>query len=223
MAQQAVAQNWFATFALLAWPGVALWLFSTRPVNRAILWTFLGAFLLLPVSASIKLTEGIPLLDKASIPALTALASCFLFARGRLRFWNGFGFAEVLLLIFLMGPFVTSELNPDPVASGAVILPGVGAYDGLSAIVAQFLSLVPFFLGRQLLRNSADFEEILRTLVIAGLLYSLPILFEIRMSPQLHLWFYGYYPHSFAQQIFARVAFDRWYLSVMGWALRSLC
>ena len=29
----------------------------------------------------------------------------------RLRFWNGFGVAEVLLLMLLIGPFVTSELN----------------------------------------------------------------------------------------------------------------
>ena len=115
-----------------------------------------------------------------------------------MRFWNGFGLAEILLLMFLIGPFVTSELNTDPVLSGSVLLPGVGSYDGLSAVIGQLLFLLPFFLGRQLLRNSADFEEILRTLVIAGLLYSLPMLFEIRMSPQLHRWVYGYYPSGFA-------------------------
>ena len=77
----------------------------------------------------------------------------------------------------------------------------MGSYDGLSAIVSQLLFVLPFFLGRQLLRNSADIEEMLRTLVVAGLLYSLPILFEIRMSPQLHLWFYGYNPSQFLQQM----------------------
>ena len=199
--QAAVAQNWFATLALLAWPVVALWLYQTRPVNQATLWTILGGYLLLPVGASIKLAEGIPQLDKISIPALAALAGCFFFARRALRFWNGFGLTEVLLLIFLIGPFVTSALNTDPVLSGPVLLPGVGAYDGLSAIVTQFLFLLPFFLARQLLRDSADIEEILRTLVIAGLLYSLPMLFEIRMSPQLHFWFYGYYPSQFVQQM----------------------
>ena len=64
--QGAVAQNWFATVALLAWPFVALWLYQTRPVNQATLWTILGAYLLLPVGASIKLAEGIPQLDKIS-------------------------------------------------------------------------------------------------------------------------------------------------------------
>ena len=41
----------------------------------------------------------------------------------------------------------------------------------------------------------------LRGLVVAGLIYSLPMLFEVRMSPQLHTWIYGYFPHSFGQQM----------------------
>ncbi len=201
MTGAAVAQNWFATLSLLAWPLVALWLYQTRPVRQATLWTILGGYLLLPVGASIKLAEGIPQLDKVSIPALSALAGCIVFAKRPWRFWNGFGLAEVLLLSYLLGPFVTSLLNPDPVVSGAVTLPGVGAYDGLSAIVAQLLFILPFLLGRQWLRNSADIEQLLRTLVVAGLLYSLPMLFEIRMSPQLHVWFYGYQPSSFLQEM----------------------
>ena len=200
-AASAVAQNWLATVALLIWPLVAVWLFSTRPVNQATLWTVLGAYLLLPQGAIIKIADGIPQLDKSSIPALAALAGCLFFSRRSIRFWNGFGFAEVLLLMFLFGPLITSELNPDPVASGSVLLPGVGAYDGLSAGAAQFLIILPFLLGRQLLRGSADIEDILRTVVIAGLLYSLPILFEIRISPQLNYWLYGYFPSQFGQQV----------------------
>jgi hypothetical protein len=198
MTQAALGQNWFATLALLAWPVVAFWLYSTRPVNQATLWTILGGYLLLPVGASIKLAEGIPQLDKISIPALAALAGCFVFARRPLRFWYGFGLTEVLLLMFLICPFVTSVLNNDTVVSGTVLLPGVGAYDGLSAMVTQTLFILPFFLGRQLLRSSADIEDILRTLIIAGLLYSLPMLFEIRMSPQLHHWLYGYSTFGFS-------------------------
>ncbi len=201
MTQAAVAQNWFATLVLLAWPFIALWLYQTRPVNQATLWTILGGYLLLPVGASIKLAEGIPQLDKISIPSLAALAGCFFFARRPLRFSNGFGLAEVLLLVLLISPFVTSQLNADPVMSGSVLLPAVGSYDGLSATAAQFLFIVPFFLGRQLLKRAGDIEEILRTLVIAGLVYSLPMLFEMRMSPQLHFWLYGYHPSQFVQQI----------------------
>ena len=60
MTGAAVAQNWFATLALLAWPLVALWLYQTRPVSQATLWTILGGYLLLPVGASIKLGRRHP-------------------------------------------------------------------------------------------------------------------------------------------------------------------
>src|SRR5690606_33843621 len=36
---------------------------------------------------------------------------------------------------------------------------------------------------------------------LAGLVYTLPVLFEVRMSPQLHAIFYGFFPHSFGQHI----------------------
>ena len=53
---QAISQtpNWFATFALVLWPLVALILYQTRPVNQATLWTILGGQLLLPVDTAIK-------------------------------------------------------------------------------------------------------------------------------------------------------------------------
>ena len=56
--EQAAAQTWVAVAALLIWPLVALWLYQTRPVNQATLWTILGGYLLLPVGAAIKLAAG---------------------------------------------------------------------------------------------------------------------------------------------------------------------
>lgn len=193
--------NWFATIALLAWPLVAVWLYQTRPINQATLWTILGANLLLPVGTGLKLAEGIPDLDKGTIPNLAALVGCLLCAKRPLRFWNGFGLPEVLLLMLVIGPFITSEMNGDSIFIGSTFLPAVGHYDALSAVVAELLFVLPFFLGRQLFRRAADHGEILRTLVMAGLLYSLPIMFEVRMSPQLHNWVYGYYPTDFQMAV----------------------
>jgi hypothetical protein len=192
--------NLFAMAALLMWPVVAIVLYHTRPVGQATLWTILGAYLLLPVGASIKF-EMVPQFDKGSIASIAALVGCSLVA-GRPRWLgHGLGLVQLLVLALLIGPFVTSELNGDPVSIGGRILPGVGHYDALSAVVAQFLHLIPFFLGRQFLSAAGDTEDALRVLIVAGLCYSLPMLFEVRMSPQLHTWIYGYFPHSFVQQM----------------------
>lgn len=192
--------NYFAYFALLAWPAVALFLYSRLPLARATIWTLLGGYLLLPMGTEIKI-QMIPAFDKQSIPSLVALICCAMTARRLPKFWHGFGLVEILIVPMFVGPFITSMLNSDPIRSGETFIPGVGAYDAGSAAVAALISLLPFFIGRQFLRNAEDNAEILRALVIAGLAYSLPILFEIRMSPQLHNWVYGYFPTSFLQQI----------------------
>lgn len=192
--------NLFAFLALLAWPLVGLWLFRTRPLTQAILWTILGGYLLLPVRAEIKF-EMIPALDKNSIPSLTAILGCMFALRRPVRLTNGFGIPELLVFGLLVGPFVTSSLNNDDIITGDRILPGVGPYDAGSAVIAQFIVMIPFFIARQCLRSAADTEKIIRVLAVAGLAYSLPMLLEIRVSPQLHVWVYGFFPHSFEQQM----------------------
>ena len=194
--------NPVTTLALLSWPVVALFLYKTRPIAHATLWTILGAYLLLPVGAVIKF-KMIPGFDKDSIPSLAALFGCVIISGRSKRFFYGFGLAEMLIVTLLICPFVTCQLNDDPIRVGRLVLPGLDSYEAGSAVIAQAIVLIPFFLGRQILRNRTDTEEILRVLVIAGLIYSLPTLFEIRFSPQLHTWVYGYFPQEFgfAQEV----------------------
>ena len=188
----------FAYIVLLIWPVVAFYLYSTLPIGRATLWTILGGYLLLPAGTEIKF-QMVPAFDKHSIPNLAALICCALYTRRLPKFSRGFGLAEVLILLMLIGPLITSMLNTDSIRIGETLLPGVGAYDAGSATIAAFIFILPFFLGRQFLRNSENNAEVLRVLVIAGLAYSLPMLFEVRMSPQLNNWIYGYFPSAWAR------------------------
>jgi hypothetical protein len=189
--------------ALLAWPAVAIWLYRTRPIGRATLWTILGGYMLLPVAADIKFPM-IPAFDKNSIPIFAALFGCAIICRRSITPLKGFGLTELLILMLITSPFVTCELNGDPVFIGGKVLPGLDSYEAGSVLIAQVVSLIPFFLGRQFLCSKTDTEEILRVLVIAGLIYSLFSLFEVRFSPQLHAWIYGYFPMAgsfFEQQV----------------------
>jgi hypothetical protein len=192
--------NLIAYFALLIWPAVTIYLYSLFPVGQATLWAILGGYLLLPVGTQIKFPM-VPALDKNSIPSIAALIGCAFYAGGMPKFFRGFRFVELLILTIPVGCFATSMLNNDPIQIGEIFLPGVGAYDAGSATIAEFIFILPFFLGRQFLRDSEHNADILRTLVIAGLVYSLPMLLEIRLSPQLHTWIYGYFPHAFSQQV----------------------
>jgi hypothetical protein len=186
--------------ALLTWPLVAFYLYHTRPVGRATLWTVIGAQLLLPAGAAIKF-EGIPAFDKFAISSLAALIGCIFIAHRRLKLIHSIGLPEILVLTLVIAPFITSATNTDAIDVGLRIVPGVDYYDAASAIVSSMLVMIPFFLGRQFLRNSNDSENILRVLVIAGLAYSLPMLIEARMSPQFHNWIYGYHSSGFVMSL----------------------
>ncbi len=188
--------NYFAYLVLLLWPVVAIYLYSRLSLGQATLWTILGGYLLLPVGTEIKF-QMVPAFNKESIPNLAALIGCALYARRLPKFFRGFGLSEVLILAILIGPFITSMLNSDTIRIGQTVLPGVGAYDAGSATIAEFIFILPFFLGRQFLSSAENTADVLRGMVIVGLVYSLPILFEVRMSPQLHVWIYGYSPSAF--------------------------
>jgi hypothetical protein len=183
--------NTFAFVMLLVWPMVVFFLFSTRQAGSATLLTFLGAQLLLPVGAVIKL-EMIPPFDKNSIASISALVGCLLSARhSRSKRWK-LSLADWLIIFFVLGAFISGVLNNDPVVVGGTVVPAVGLYDALSSAENAIIFLIPFFIGRSILREAADIGNILRTLVVGWLLYSVLILFEIRMGPQLHMWLYGY-------------------------------
>lgn len=192
--------NWLATIALMAWPVVALFLFRTKSLSEATVWTILGALLLLPSGISIKLPM-VPAIDKNSIGNLCALAGCFFLARRAKRVGIGSGLAVLLAMASILTPVITSALNNDSVVIGGRLLAGVGLYDGISALLSQLILLLPFFIGRRILREAQDVETILRALALAGLIYSLPMLFEVRMSPQLSTWIYGYFPSSYAGEM----------------------
>jgi hypothetical protein len=192
--------NWFSTIALVSWPLVALCLYLKRPLTQATMWTVLAAQMLLPVGEVIKF-KMIPQFDKDTIPCLCILVGCLVVARRGLKLFRGFGLTEVLIVMYLISPIITSELNGDALVFGDRILPGVGLYDAISALESSFILLIPFLIGRQFLRDAATTREIMLVLVLAALVYSLPMLFEIRFAPQLHYWVYGYSPSEFSQSV----------------------
>jgi hypothetical protein len=183
-------QNLFASSMLIAWPLLAIYLFATQSLTRAILWTLMGAQMVLPAGAIFKF-EMIPQFDKFSIPNLCVLIGCFSVKR-QLRIFNGFGLPELLIIGYIVSPVITSQLNGDAIVVGNRVLPGVGLYDALSAVENALIYILPFFIGRQFFRTSVHIKEILCVLATAGLLYSAPMLFEVRMSPNLQPWIYGF-------------------------------
>lgn len=192
--------NSLAYAALLAWPLITVLLFRSLSFERALIWSILGGYLLLPQQTAFD-APLIPPLDKSSIPNLAAFLMV-VFGMGRkVPIFAGSPAVAALLVLFVASPVATTLLNADAFRVGAVMVEGRPPADALAHLIRQAIFLLPFFLARQYLATQAAQREILLALAVGGLAYSLPMLLEIRLSPQLHIWVYGFFPHAFDQQM----------------------
>jgi hypothetical protein len=192
--------NTIAYAALIIWPVVILALFASLRPTHALIWSLLGGYLLLPVNTGFDL-PGVPALDKTSIPSVTALIGALIFVGARAvrlpREW----WLMMLMVLYVISPMLTVLTNPDSLVFGDLVLPGLKPYDAASAAASKGIDLIPFLLGYNMLRTARSQDYLLWALVAAMLFYSLLIIIEIRLSPQLHTWIYGFFPHSFDQQM----------------------
>jgi len=195
--------NFLAHSMLWIWLPVTLAVFAVARPRVAALVSILGGVLLLPSGVVMDLPP-LPPLDRDGAIGLGALLATLLFARGAFRRRiPGTGF-DALILVFALSELATAWTNADSLVlgDGAVIRPGLSLYDGLAAAVSQALRVAaPYVIGRALFRTPGDLELLLKASVLAALLYSPFVLFELRFSPQMHNIVYGFFPHVFSQTV----------------------
>ncbi|WP_113910737.1 hypothetical protein [Roseovarius dicentrarchi] len=203
--------NTLAYIMLMVWPLACVLLCRRLPPERAIIWCILGGYLLLPPVAGFDLPL-VPEMNKTSIPNITAFLLCVFYLKRRVSFWPENWAMRLLVLGFLLGVIPTVLTNGDairftllgqtaPIVFSTASLPGLGLRDLLSVMVAQVIVLLPFFLGRSLLSTETGLRELLLALVVGALIYSIPALIEIRLSPQINTWVYGFFQHDFEQMM----------------------
>lgn len=198
--------NGFAYLVLLSWPLVTILIFRAMPIPKAIAWTIVGGYLLLPERTGFDLPI-LPIIDKTFIPAVSAAVMTWLTLRDprppRIAFLDRRGQKIVMgLLVLLLGtPFITVLTNSEPVIFGSRFIPGLTLYDALSTVNGLLVMLIPFFLARRFLATEEDHAALLKVFALAGVAYAVPAVFEVRMSPQLNIWLYGFFPHSFQQHM----------------------
>ncbi|NDU99464.1 hypothetical protein [Pseudoroseicyclus tamaricis] len=193
--------NALAQLALLAWPVASFLLFRKLPAGRALIASLLIAYLLLPPQPAGVDLPLLPPLTKNTIPSLVAFLLVLSMHRVGLQILPSSLAGRVLVGAFVFSPLATTVTNLEWVIWGPVVLPGLGLRDALASTVQQLLILLPFLLARALLSQPEDQRDLLKALVIAGLAYSLPMLLEVRLSPQLNIWVYGFFQHSFEQMM----------------------
>jgi len=185
---------------ILLWPIVAIIIFKLTSLEKAILWSVLLAYVLLPVRTVIEL-PGFPDLDKTTVPSITIFILCWLRSK-QIHFFPSDYVGRIFLILILIFPILTTFSNSDTLYyGGGLVIGGLKPTELFSDLSFNIITFIfPFILGRQFLHTDEAHRDLLRILVIIGLIYTFPILWEIRMSPQLHTIIYGFFPHIWTQQ-----------------------
>jgi hypothetical protein len=193
--------NALAWLALALWPVACLVAFRMLGPSRGLIVSLLGGYLLLPPGAAYFDPPLLPELNKDTIPGFSVMAIALLLYRPSLRLLPGNRVVRLLLAGYFAGQVLTVLTNTDPVFWGTFSRPGMAPKEALRNLLALIATVAPFLLGRAFLSREEDLRDLLWALVIATFLYSFPMLLEVRLSPQLNTWIYGYFQHSFAQMM----------------------
>lgn len=166
-------------------------LFMILPPRRAMFAAVIVGYLLLPVG-DIRVV-GLPDVNKITLIGAGLFAGVLLFDTNRFTKYR-FHWIDVLMVAWLIAPFFSSISNE--------IGKFGGAYDGASETFANFLLWgMPYFFGRLYITRMEHMRELGIAILLGGLLYVPLCLYEMRMSPVLHLNVYGFVPGNFNQAI----------------------
>lgn len=170
---------------LFGWIPLILALFAVLKPHRAAIAGFLLAWMFLPWH--VYVFTGIPNYSRTSATCLGVLLGILIFDRPVLKTFR-FKPVDLPILGVCVVPFFTSVAN------------GLGAYDGLSALLDKTLLWgVPWFIGRLYLSKPEHMRDMVLGICIGGLIYIPFVVYEFIMSPRLHRMVYGFHAHLFAQ------------------------
>jgi len=193
--------NIFSILVLLLWIPITLWGARRWPPAKSAALLLIGAALFLPQKVGFKV-PGLPWFGKTEIALFWLAIAMLLFHRYRVRSVPLSRTVKVLLMLLVVGPAVTVLLNQDPTSMESTALQGHSVHDIVHFVSDMlFYAGLPFVLGAAMFRGPEDVRVLFRVLVGAALVYTLLQLVELRYSPQLHRWVYGFHPHDFVQMM----------------------
>ncbi|MGR3838747.1 MAG: hypothetical protein ACU0A2_10375, partial [Cognatishimia sp.] len=193
--------NILAYLVLGLWPLVLLGLFRALPPGRALIWSVLLSYLILPPYPMEFDFPLLPSMNKTTIPNVMALILAVKVAKHKINWLPETRIGKVLALMFVLAPLPTVLTNGEPIVFAMDAIRGLYTQDIFAMMVTQVMLLANFILARQLLTTEKDLRDLLLAIVIAGTAYTLPMLIEVRLSPQINIWVYGYFQHMFDQVI----------------------
>ena len=195
------------TLALLLWPAVAL-VFSARAgLALGLIWSTIAGYLFLPSGFAIAI-PGFVDYEKGTAIALGAALSVLIArsSHGKMSAPKSPGpvagvVTWIAFAVIAVGLVLMWRTNTSPLVYPLTTVPAIRFYDVISMSGGLAAIFLVYLFAARYLAGPKQHRMILVALVCLGLVYSLPVLLEVRISPQLSNWVYGYFPHAWQQHI----------------------
>ena len=162
---------------LFGWFFVVIFLYRHLPPQRALVISFVTAYLFLPVFN--YPIPGLPIYNKMSATCYATLFAVLLYDLDRFKTFR-LSLVDLPMMLWCVAPFISSLTND------------LGVYDGFrssSGTIAIWGA--PYLLGRVYLNSLSGLRQLAVGIFSGGLLYAPLCLIEFKMSPFLHAKVYG--------------------------------
>ena len=169
-----------AQLVMLIWLPIVLLIFQRFSIHRAIIISFLIAWLFLPQRAGFAF-QGLADYDRISATCYGIILGVILFhSQDKIKF--KLSWIDIPIFLYCLSGLLSSLSN------------NLGLYDGLSAVLMKITEYgLPYFLGRLYLTQAKHLSELAKGIVISGIIYIPFCGVEVIIGPQLHRIVYGYF------------------------------
>ncbi len=177
----------FTPIMMFGWIPVTILLFSVLGTRRAAAASLILGWLFLP---GVRFNfPGLPDYTKTISVCFPIILSTLIFDSMRLQKLR-LGKIDIPIIVFCCCAFASSISN------------GLGTYDGISGMLRQIFEWgCPYAIGRMYFSDDQGLRELAIWVVIGGLVYVPFCLWEMRMSPNLHYYIYGFRQDTFGTTI----------------------
>jgi hypothetical protein len=188
-----------ATLALLLWMPFSIAVFAYAKPHRAVAFLLIFGAILLPELEYFGI-KVMPDMNKKTIACAWAFFPALIWCKSQLKQATLGRLPWLLLGLMVVVDLGRAFTNMDPIFVGGRHVAPIFAHTAVTFIMEDFLVVfVPFFLGAALFRERESLRDFMRMFCTAGVIYAPLVLLEIRFSPQLHYWVYGFHQHSWLQ------------------------
>lgn len=191
-----------AILVILLWLPFTALLFSRLGSYRAAAISLIAGVLIMPAAQDVILAPVIPHLERRTIVPATLLICALMSKKPLFREVRLSGWIKLCFWLIAITDVLQVLANREPLRYGPTLVPGTLPQNAVTFLMYDGLQIaLMFYLGAAFGRDPERLKYLLVTWVTGALLYVPLSAIEVRLSPRVNIWVYGYLQHDITQMV----------------------